>query len=645
MQDLATGTKRLIFGRPFRTERMGQTMLPKRLALPVFASDAISSVAYAPEAIFLVLSLAGAAAVGLAPWLAVAVVAVLLVVVASYRQVIYAYPNGGGDYEVARRNLGPLPGQVVAAALLVDYVLTVSLSVAAAMANIGSVVPFVSEHKVAFSVLAIVLLAAVNLRGVRESGRTFAAPVYFFVASVAVLVGWGLFQWAVLGRELTAESAPYHLDPDAVQYSGIAIVFLVAKAFASGSAALSGIEAVGHGVPVFRHPRPQNASKTLAVIGVLTASMFLGIVALAEITGVTLADDPSLLVGAPADYHQKTLLVQISDAVFAGWPLVTGLIVVGSTLILALAANTSFNGFPILGSVLAKDRFLPTQLSNRGDRLTYSNGIIALAVAAIVVAVITGAEISTLIQLYVVGVFTSFTIGQWGMVRHWDGELAGEVVPHRRRRMQRARAINQIGVVLTSLVLLVVLVTKFAAGAWTVVVVMTFTVLGMRWTARHYRRFSERVRAGDERPVLPSRIHCIVLVANVAQPTLRTIAYARATRPDYIEAVTVAVDAAATKRLVEAWDHKRPKVPLKVIEAPYRDITTPILEYVRRVRAGSPRDVVALYIPEYVEAHWWERMLHNQSASRLKRRLLHEPGVMFTSVPFQTATLEDHDAH
>lgn len=644
MQDVLTGTKRLIFGRPFRTERMGQTMLPKRLALPVFASDAISSIAYAPEAMFLVLSLAGAAAVGRAPWLAVAVVVVLLVVVASYRQVIRAYPNGGGDYEVARRNLGPLPGQVVGAALLVDYVLTVALSVAAAMANIGSVVPVVSDYKTAFSVLAIILLVAVNLRGVRESGRTFAGPVYFFVASAAVLVGWGLFQWAVLGRELTAESAPYHLDPDAVQYSGIAIGFLVAKAFASGSVALSGIEAVGHGVPVFRPPRAENASKTLALIGVVTAALFLGIVALAEITGVTLADDPSQLVGAPADYHQKTLLVQISDAVFAGWPLATGIIVAGSTMILALAANTAFNGFPILGSVLAKDQFLPTQLSNRGDRLTYSNGLVALTVAAIVVVVITRAEITTLIQLYVVGVFTSFTIGQWGMVRHWDGELAGEEVPHRRRRMRRARAINQVGFVCTVLVLTTVLITKFRAGAWTIVVIMAVTVLVMRWINRHYRSFGEQVRADEERPVLPSRIHCIVLVANVAQPTLRTIAYARATRPDYIEAVTVAVDAIATKRLVDAWEHKRPKVPLKVIEAPYRDIITPILDYVRRVRASSPRVVVALYIPEYVEAHWWERMLHNQSADRLKRRLLHEPGVMVTSVPFQTTTREDHDA-
>ena len=621
---------------------MGHTMLPKRLALPVFASDAISSVTYAPEAIFLVLSLAGAAAVGMAPWLALGVVIVLLVVVASYRQVLHAYPNGGGDYEVARKNLGPLSGQAVGAALLIDYVLTVALSVAAAMANIGSVLPFVAQHDATFSVLAIVFLAVVNLRGVRESGRTFAAPVYFFIISVAAMLLWGFFQWIFLGRDLQAESAPYNLEPDAVQYSGIAIVFLVARAFASGSAALSGIEAVGHGVPLFRAPQSANAARTLTSIGLLTATLFLGLVAFAEMTGVTLAENPADLVGAPPDYHQKTLMVQLADAVFAGAPIVTGIIVAASSIILALAANTAFNGFPILASVLARDKYLPTQFGNRGDRLTYSNGILALAITASIVVIIAQADVSTLIQLYVVGVFTSFTIGQRGMVRHWTRELDIEEVPHRCRRMRQARSINRIGFVLTLLVLITVIITKFRAGAWIVIVIMMLTVLGMRLINSHYRRFALRIRTSEERAVLPSRIHCIVLVANVSLPTLRTIAYARATRPDFLEAVTVAVDVPTTKKLIQTWEEKRPKVPLKVIESPYRDVIGPVIGYIRRVRANNPRDVVALYIPEYVEAHWWEKALHNQTAQRLKRKLLHEPGVMITAVPWQTNAWENH---
>lgn len=641
LSSVATAGKRLVFGRPFRTDRMGKTMLPKRLALPVFASDAISSVAYAPEAIFIMLSLAGGAAVGLAPWLAVVVVAVLLIVVASYRQVIYAYPGGGGDYDVARRNLGPLAGQITGAALLVDYVLTVAVSISAAVANLGSVVPFVSRYSVVFAVAAIVILTAVNLRGVRDSGRTFAGPIYFFIASIAVMIVWGLVQWAFLGVDLQAESSGLRFDSGAAEQSGFALAFLVLRAFASGSAAMSGVEAVGHGVPMFRKPRARNAALTLSLIGAMTAALFLGLVALAEITGVTMSDTPTLLIGAEENYHQKTLIVQLADAVFAGMPWITGVIVAGTGLILVLAANTAFNGSPILASVLARDKYLPNQLSNRGDRLTYSNGIIGLAVFSVLVTVLVQAQVSTLIQLYVVGVFTSFTLGQWGMVRHWTGELAEITVHRRRKRIYRARAINALGFACTSVVLVIVIITKFTAGAWLVLVIMGILVFVMRAVSRHYSQMAARLRESEKRPVLPSRIHCIVLVSNASLPTLRAIAYARATRPDYLEAVTVSVDVAATKALVTAWEEKRPKIPLKVIEAPYRDINTPVIDYIRRVRADNPRDIVALYIPEYVEDNWWERALHNQSARRLSRKLLHEPGVMITSVPWRMSGLEE----
>ncbi|WP_333619477.1 APC family permease, partial [Dietzia sp.] len=548
------GGKRLVFGRPYRTDREGHTRLPKRLALPVFASDAVSSVAYAPEAIFLVLSLAGAAAIGFAPWVAVAVVLVLLVVVASYRQVIYAYPGGGGDYEVARRNLGPLPGQITGAALLIDYILTVSVSISAAVANLGSVVHVVSRYSVPIAVVAIILLAAVNLRGVRDSGRTFAIPVYFFIASVAVMIVWGLFRWAILGDEVRAESAELVFDSAATQQSGFALVFLVLRAFASGSAALTGIEAVGHGVPLFRKPTARNASRTLAIIGGLTAALFLGLIALSVITGVTLADDPGDLEGAPAGYHQKTLVVQLADAVFSGAPWMTGVIAAATGIILLLAANTAFNGSPVLASVLARDKYMPTQFGNRGDRLSYSNGIIGLAIAAIATTIVVQASVQTLIQLYVIGVFTSFTIGQWGMVVHWSREIAAAEVPRRRRRMRRARGINALGLVCTSIVLVIVVVTKFASGGWIVILIMAAVVVVMRAIHNHYTGMAARLRGWDGRPVLPSRIHCMVLVSNVTLPTLRTIAFARATRPDYLEAVTVSVDVAATKALVSAWE-------------------------------------------------------------------------------------------
>jgi amino acid transporter len=641
---LSTVARRLVLGRPFRSDRLAHTLLPKRIALPVFASDALSSVAYAPEEIFLVLSVAGLAAVSMAPWIGVAVVVVMLIVIASYRQNVHAYPSGGGDYEVVTTNLGPTAGLTVASALLVDYILTVAVSMASAMSNIGSAVPFIGEHKVLFAVTAILILASMNLRGIRESGAAFAIPTYAFMVGMYLMLAWGLFQIYLLGEPLRAESAGFEMESEHGDVLGFALVFLVARAFSSGCAALTGVEAISNGVPAFRKPKSRNAATTLALLGLIAVTLFMGMILLAEETGVKVAEDPAhQLIGAPPDYQQKTLVAQLAETIFHGFPL--GLLIITSitALILVLAANTAFNGFPVLGSILAQDRYLPRQLHTRGDRLAFSNGILFLAFAAIAFIVAFRAEVTALIQLYIVGVFVSFTLSQIGMVRHWTRLLRTETDPAVRGKMTRSRIINAIGLTCTGSVLVVVVVTKFVAGAWIAIVAMGGLFAIMKMIHKHYdtvaRELAEQ-QAEAEDMVLPSRNHAIVLVSKLHLPTLRALAYARATRPDVLEAITVSVDDGETRELVHKWEDSDITVPLKVIASPYREITRPVLDYVKRVSKESPRTVVTVFIPEYVVGHWWEQVLHNQSALRLKGRLLFEPNVMVTSVPWQLSSSE-----
>jgi len=640
ISSLSVGAKRLLLGRPFRSDTVGNTLLRKRIALPVFSSDALSSVAYAPEEIVLVLSLGGLAALAFTPWVGLAVALVMVVVIAGYRQNVHAYPSGGGDYEVASVNLGPNAGLGVGAALLIDYVLTVAVSISAAAANVGSAVSFVSDHTVLVAVGAIVLVAAVNLRGIRESGAAFALPVYAFMAAMAALVGWGLFQVLVLGRELRAESADFDLvSAEGGAVTGLALAFIVAKSFASGSAALTGVQAISNGVPAFRKPRSRNAATTLLLLGALAVTFLLGLIALAGRLGVQIAEDPGAqLVGAPEGYHQKTMIAQLAEPVFAGLPVAYYVVMVVTALVLVLAANTAFNGFPMLASVLARDAYLPRQLATRGDRLAFSNGIVLLAVAAIALVVAFEASVTDLIQLYIVGVFVAFTLSQLGMIRHWTRHLADEQVPAVRRRMRRSRVVNAIGMVLTATVLVIVMITKFFAGAYIAVLAMLAVFVVMKLIHRHYATVSRELDESSWEVVLPSRTHCVVLVSRLHLPTLRALAYARATRPDSIEAITVNIDTAATRELVREWERRRISVPLKVVESPYREINRPVVDYVTRLREAAPRDVVAVYIPEYVVGHWWEQVLHNQSALRLKTRLLYEPGVMVTSVPWQLSS-------
>ena len=644
MSDLSDAAKRLLLGRPVRSDLLGHTLLPKRIALPVFASDALSSVAYAPDEILLTLSIAGAGAFLYSPWITLAVAVVMVTVVASYRQNVHAYPSGGGDYEVATVNLGPRFGVAVASALLVDYILTVAVSVSAGVANLGSVVPFVAEHKIGIAIAAITLLAALNLRGLRESGTAFAIPTYAFIVVILGMITTGLVRVFLLGQDLRAPSADIVIQAETHHLTSFAFVFLLLRTFSSGCAALTGVEAISNGVPAFKPPKSRNAATTLMLLGGLAITMLVGIITLARATHLQYVEDPlAQIVGGPQNYVQKTVTTQLGETVFGSDSFLLYVVGFVTALILFLAANTAFNGFPVLGSILAQDRYLPRQLHTRGDRLAFSNGIIFLAVAAMVLIVSFEAEVTRLIQLYIVGVFVSFTLSQAGMIRHWNRLLRTQRDPSTRRRMVRSRAINTFGMAMTGAVLIVVLITKFLLGAWIAIVAMLVIYAGMLGIRKHYVRVAQELEPSDERPVLPSRNHAVVLVSKVHKPTLRAVAYARATRPDTLTAVTVNVDDKDTRTIQAEWERRQIPVPLTVVDSPYREITRPIIDFVKSVRRGSPRDVVTVFIPEYVVGRWWENLLHNQSALRIKTRLLFEPGVMVTSVPWQLQSSQDRD--
>jgi len=655
--------KRLLLGRAMRSDRLHETLLPKRVALPVFASDALSSVAYAPDEVFLMLGVAGFSAYAFSWKIGLAVAFVMLVVVASYRQNVHAYPSGGGDYEVATVNLGPTPGLTVASALLVDYVLTVAVSISSAAQYAASTIDSFQGHEVVVAVVAVILLMAANLRGVRESGTAFAVPTYAFMVAILGMALWGFSRY-FLGDLPDVSSAKFDLVPEEGYEDGIAGIagaFLLLRAFSSGCAALTGVEAISNGVPAFKKPKSRNAATTLLLLGTIAVSMLLSIIVLAKVSGLRYAENvveqlrldgqagqatragvrfgPTENYPDGLTYVQDPVIGQIAKSVFSNVPLMAAVVTTVTGLILVLAANTAFNGFPVLGSILAQDRYLPRQLHTRGDRLAYSNGIVLLSAFAILLIVAFDAEVTRLIQLYIVGVFVSFTLSQTGMVRHWTRLLRSETDPAARTRMVRSRIINGVGLSVTGLVLVVVLITKFLLGAWIAIAAMVVIFVLMKGIRRHYEAVArELVVDEDEDVMLPARTHVVVLVSKIHKPTMRAVAYARAMRPSTLEAITVSVDAEETRALQADWDRRGIPVPLKVLDSPFREVTDPVIEYVRALRSGSPRDLVTVLIPEYVVGHWWEHLLHNQSALRLKTRLLFTPGVMVTSVPWQLAS-------
>ncbi|MGI8613873.1 MAG: APC family permease [Nocardioidaceae bacterium] len=640
---IADGAKRVLLGRKLRSTQLNETLLSKRIALPVFASDALSSVAYAPDEIFLVLSTAGVSAYAFSWKIGIAVGIVMLAVVASYRQNVQAYQSGGGDFEVSTTNLGATPGLVVASALLVDYVLTVAVSISSAAQYAATALAPLDGHQALIAVLATVFLMAVNLRGVRESGTAFAVPTYLFMLAILGMAAWGFGRLA-LGTLPEAESARFHLAVQQDFVAGLgsfAFGFLLLRAFSSGCAALTGVEAISNGVPAFRKPKGKNAATTLLLLGTIAVTMAMSIVVLANAMHIRMSESPATdLLGsdgrpAGSGYQQAPVIGQLAAGIFDNFDLGFYFVTAATGIILVLAANTAFNGFPVLGSILAQNGYLPRQLDTRGDRLAFSNGIIVLAALAVVLIVSFDAEVTRLIQLYIVGVFVSFTASQTGMIRHWNRRLATERDPGARRRMQRSRLINGFGLSVTGLVLLVVLVTKFTHGAYIAISAMAVIFFLMRAIRRHYDRVADELAVEDLDTMLPSRVHAIVLVSRLHKPAVRALSYARASRPNSLEAVTVNIDDEKTKALSDEWEARRIPVPLRILNSPYREITRPLVRHVRSMRKESPRDIVAVYIPEYVVGRWWEQVLHNHVSLRLKGVLLFTPGVMVTSVPYQ----------
>ncbi|MET1037478.1 MAG: APC family permease, partial [Aeromicrobium sp.] len=602
--------------------------------------------AYAPDEIFLTLSLGGLSAYAFNWKIGIAVTLVLLTVVASYRQNVHAYPSGGGDYEVATVNLGPTAGLTVGSALLVDYVLTVAVSISSGVQNATSALPWLNGHEATAASMLVVLLMAINLRGTKESGKAFAVPTYLFMVAILMMGVWGYARY-LFGDLPLVPSAEFEIAPEdqfEQGVTGFAMVFLIARAFSSGCAALTGVEAISNGVPAFKKPKSKNAATTLLLLGTLAITMLMSIIVLADLMKLRYVEDPARqLVRANGElagsgYEQDTVIGQLAKTLYSDFTPLFYFTIACTGIILVLAANTAFNGFPVLGSILARDGFLPRQLDTRGDRLTFSNGIMVLALAAIVLIQAFDAEVTKLIQLYIVGVFVSFNLSQLGMIRHWNRHLRAETDPAERSRMKRSRAVNAIGLGMTATVLVIVLLTKFLAGAWIAIVAMVLLFLLMRGIGRHYDRVSDELAIDDSDVTLPSRVHAIVLVGKLHKPTMRALTYARVSRPNSIEAVTVGFDPADTAKLLKQWEELAIPIPLKVIDSPYRELVRPLLRYVKELRQDGSRDIITVYIPEYVVGRWWEQILHNQTALRLKGRLLFMPGVMVTSVPYQLSS-------
>jgi amino acid transporter len=607
--------KRLLIGKPIATSEEHQHRLPKRIGLPVFASDPISSTAYATDEILVILL--ASAGIGAAAWsklvpMAIVVAVLLVIVVLSYRQTIHAYPSGGGAYIVSRENLGATPSLVAAASLLVDYILTVAVSVAGGVLAMQSAAGFGSEWRVPLCLLIIGIMALANLRGVRESGALFAPPTYLYVTMLGLLIGVGLYRIYVqdLGpiplEDLSAEGRELAEGTEALG------LLMLLRAFSSGAIALSGTEAVSNGVPAFRKPESRNAAMTIAIMGSILATGFLGI---------------SLLASHLHPYRGEgdpTGIAMMAEHVYGGAGVLFWVTQIATFAILVLAANTGFADFPRLSSIVARDGYLPRQLINRGDRLVFSNGILFLAALAGVLIVAFDGNISALIPLYAVGVFTGFTLSQAGMVVHHFRE--------REPRWKPSAVINGLGAVCTGIVALVVVVSKFTTGAWIPAALIPVLVIAFRAVARHYGTVRAAVSVErDYKPV--RRTHTVVvLVGTVHKGVLEAVQYARELAPERLIAVSVVTDHEEQDKLAAEWTARGMPIPLHTIASPYRELTGPVLDYLDELDAESPDDVITVVIPEFV-TKWSSQWLHNQSAFALKARLLYRPNTVVTSVP------------
>jgi len=635
--------KRILIGEPLTSEKLDEQLLPKKMALPIFASDALSSVAYAPQELLMILLIGGTALLTLSPWVAVAVVTLLIVVVLSYRQLIKAYPSGGGDYEVASKNLGEVPGVVVAAALLVDYVLTVAVSVASGVDNIISALPELNPFRVEIAVGFVILIVIVNLRGVREASSVFAIPTYLFIGSVGVMIVVGLGR-TLLGNAPVAESAQYAVQAESLTQA--ALILLVLRAFSSGCSALTGVEAVSNGVPAFRMPKIRNAQTTLTLMGGIAIVLFAGLTMLALISGVHYAENPCHLIGFDcANNPQPSLMAQVAAATFGSGSIPFFIIQAATACVLLLAANTAFNGFPLLGAVLARDGYAPKALNTRGDRLVYSNGMIILGIVAIGVLIVYQANLTTLIQLYIIGVFVSFSLGQIGMVRHWRRALRGlkelppEAAAQQSAAIERRSAIsglwiNSVGAAMTVLVLLIVTITKFTHGAWLVFIAIPILAVLMIGVNRYYRDVEHEIRMDDSVHFGSSGDVAIVLVNRLQKPVMKAIDYALAANHQKTLAVHVAVTDEDAAKLQKEWAEHDMPIPLVIIDSPYRTYTSPVSAFIKKYRENNGSAVVTVYLPQFIVGHWWESILHNRRSRRLAHQLMLVHGVSITLVPW-----------
>jgi amino acid transporter len=607
--------KRVVVGRPLATTQMEEQRLPKSIALAVFSSDALSSTAYATEEILFVTALGGSSlAIGLSRLVPIAVVvAVLLsIVIVSYRQVIFAYPDGGGAYVVSRENIGELASLVAGASLMVDYVLTVAVSISAGVAAIVSIPAFegLRDQRVAVGVVLILAITLLNMRGIKESGRVFAVPTYIYMGVLGALIVYGLTR-SYFGHIATVPYDPKLFD-GSLQSGGSLGIFLLLKGFSSGAVALTGVEAISNGVPAFRRPESKNAAATLVWMGVLLGTLFFGISVLAH----RLQPFPS---------HDRTVMAQLGLAVFGNGALFV-VLQFATAAILTLAANTAYNGFPSLSSIIARDGYLPRQLANRGDRLVFSNGIIVLAAAAAALLVAFGGLTNALIPLYAVGVFTSFTLSQWGMVRH-----------HLRLRepgWRRSTVLNALGAVATLTVLLIVAATKFTNGAWVPIVVIPLIVVLFKSIHRHYVKVADGLSVPPDYRPPRRRNTVVVLVKQVHAGTLEALAYAESIAPDRVVALTVVAEPDDADVLRKQWAERAIYVPLEVVISPSFELTHAILGFVDELEHRWEDGIVTVLIPEVYVEHWWQQLLHNQSALSLKARLLFHQRTVVTSMPY-----------
>ncbi len=598
--------KRRVVGKPIPSHLAHHERLTRLIGLAVLSSDALSSVAYATEEIVRVLIFAGAAALSIASPIAFVIAAILAVVVFSYRQTIYAYPSGGGAYIVARENLGEMPALIAAGALLIDYILTVAVSVAAGVAALTSAFPQWQVYRVELTLVFVVVLMVGNLRGIRESGQIFAVPTYFFILTTLTLIAVGVFH-ALTGSVHPVET----LTPMQVTAQPLTL-FLLLTAFSNGCTAMTGVEAVSNGVPAFQPPESKNAAATMLMMAVLSITMFLGITLLAQAYHVI-----------PSD--QETVVSQLARGVFGDRGVAYYAVQAATMLILVLAANTAYADFPRLASILARDRYLPRQLMNQGDRLAFSNGIVGLSAFAAILLVVFGGDTHALIPLYMIGVFVSFTLSQAGMVVRW-----------RRLRTPGWHShaiVNGVGALVTGVVLLVVAATKAHEGAWIIILLIPINVIFFRITKRHYNGVGAQLSLKGWKPQPVRNNSVVVPISGIQRAVVQALDYAKTLSSD-VRAVYVNMDAAETERLRSQWAEWGEGVPLVILESPFRSLMEPLLEYVERLNAANPGDYITVVLPEFVPARWWHHLFHNQSALLIKGALLFKPNTVVTSVPF-----------